>query len=88
MYGHNTLDRRRQLWNDLRVIDGSIQGPWFIIGDFNNVLCVGDRIGGHDVAAYEYADLQDMMDNIGLFEHNMIGPHFTWSNKHVQGVIY
>lgn len=36
----------------------------------------------------EYRDLQNLMNLRGLFEMENKGDYFTWSNKHVEGMIY
>lgn len=59
-----------------------------IVGDYNNVLTVNNRIGGHPVQHREYEDLEVMMNDIGLFEHTYIGNHFTWCSNHKEGTIY
>ena len=57
-------------------------------GGFNNVLDSQDRIGGNNVVETKVRDLKTMMSNMGLFEADMKGNHYTWSNKHVVDVIY
>ncbi|KAL5190422.1 putative ribonuclease H protein [Glycine soja] len=37
---------KRVLWKDLEHLHSTIQGPWCVIGDFNNVASANDRIGG------------------------------------------
>ncbi|KAH1253271.1 putative ribonuclease H protein [Glycine max] len=43
-----TRDRehKRVLWKDLEHLHSTIQGPWCVIEDFNNVASANDRIGG------------------------------------------
>lgn len=36
-------------------------GPWFLMGDFNNVMSVQDKIGGNPMQEMEYRDLREMM---------------------------
>ncbi|XP_058748823.1 uncharacterized protein LOC131621801 [Vicia villosa] len=88
IYAQNQLTNRRKLWADLQTIGISISKPWIIIGDFNNVLRSDDRIEGSEVHEFEYRDLEYLMESLGLFEHDTKGPHFTWSNKHADGLIY
>lgn len=76
------------LWNDLAKMHQHQQGPWLVCGDFNNVLKSVDRIGGSIVQEKEYADLPELMRNTGLFEIDGNGEYYTWSNKHIKGVIY
>lgn len=88
IYAHNTFEQRRTLWKNIEQITLQQTGPWMVIGDFNNVLTLNDIIGGHLVMRSGYADLEDMMNVTSLFEKDMVGDYFTWSNKHVHGVIY
>ncbi|XP_058776934.1 uncharacterized protein LOC131651279 [Vicia villosa] len=57
-------------------------------GDFNNILKVGDRIGGNEVHLAEYIDMEEMMVTSSLAEHESIGPWFTWHNKQLANPIY
>lgn len=45
VYGLNQLEHGRRLWMDIDQIHLSQQGPWFLIGDFNNVLKTMDKRG-------------------------------------------
>lgn len=66
----------------------TIIDPWMVISDYNNVLTVADIIGGCPVQEVKYVDLEDMMKEVGLFEHSTHGNHHTWSNKQNNGTIY
>lgn len=56
--------------------------------DFNNVLSLKDRVGGAPVQIHEFQDLKNIMGSVGLFECQSVGGHFTWLNRHKQGIIY
>ncbi|KAI5410607.1 hypothetical protein KIW84_055937 [Lathyrus oleraceus] len=88
IYSHNNLEQRRKLWKDIEDIHSHINGPWFLMCDYNHFLHAQDRIGGNHVHEAEYRDLVHMMDNIELFEKESIGDHFTWSNKHGNSTVY
>lgn len=88
VYALNHLNERKKLGDDICTLASGITGPWCILGDFNNVLHVTDRIGGNPIQAYEYADLESMMTTSGLSELPMTGHEYTRCNKHTQGVIY
>lgn len=88
VYAHNHLEQRRGLWNLLKGNAGNLQGMWMIIGDFNNVLTVKDRVGGNPIHAIEFVDLETMMEEVDLHEHESSGPYFTWFNKHHENPIY
>ncbi|XP_058739150.1 uncharacterized protein LOC131611040 [Vicia villosa] len=86
IYGLNQLEQRRILWKDLENLN--IQGPWCLVGDFNNVLKGNDRIRGHLVTEAEVRDLQYLMDLKDLSEMDSYGDHYTWFNNHTVGPIY
>lgn len=65
-----------------------VNGPWFLMGDFNNVCNPQDRIRGNLDVESEYMDFINIMDSMGLFEKDNFGDHFTWFNKHVNEVVY
>ncbi|CAJ2651355.1 unnamed protein product [Trifolium pratense] len=88
IYAQNHLEYRQKLWNDIATLHSQQQGPWFLMGDFNNVLKSQDRIGGRDVTESEYRDLSTMMDITSLYEMDSNGDHFTWSNKQRDCAIY
>lgn len=57
IYARNRIVNRRKLWKDIKQMEKSVQGPWMIMGDFNNVLYVNERIGGKPVQEAEFQDL-------------------------------
>lgn len=67
VYAKNQLVNRRDLWMNIKGLANTIQDPWMVIGDYNNVLTVADRMGGCLVQKVKYIDLKDMMNEVGLF---------------------
>lgn len=53
----NQLELRKTLWTELHQLSQGIKGAWCILGDFNNVTSVQDRIGGNNVSVHEIHDL-------------------------------
>lgn len=88
IYAHNQLELRSICWTKIERLQVGSTSDWLLLGDFNNVLSINDRIGGNAVHMNEFVDLENMMTNLGLFEMPSSGNHFTWSNKHSQGMIY
>lgn len=82
------LNQRNILWKDIKNIHGKQQGPWYLIGEFNNVTKDYDKIGGVIVIVGECIDLHNMIAQTGLFEMNIIGDYYTWSNNHIEDIIY
>ncbi|XP_019240335.1 PREDICTED: uncharacterized protein LOC109220328 [Nicotiana attenuata] len=81
VYGKNTVTERRNLWDQLRKIRSNIQEAWLLIGDFNSMLFVDDRINGQPVQQAELVDVQRCVDDIGVGQLNRKGSKWSWCNK-------
>ncbi|RAL37786.1 hypothetical protein DM860_000480 [Cuscuta australis] len=81
VYGHNEAARRVDLWKDLGTIASTCDKPWCIIGDFNSVLELDDRIGGNPVTIEETSDFKNCVQTCGLEEIPSEGSKYTWSNR-------
>jgi len=46
VYGDNDEMERKRLWKMLVSLEIGIQASWLIMGDFNHLLHLDDRIGG------------------------------------------
>ncbi|KAI5429716.1 hypothetical protein KIW84_034334 [Lathyrus oleraceus] len=68
IYGLNYLEKKKKLWYELEQIHLSQHGPWFLIGDFNNVLKAMDMSSGNLVQEKEYKDIISMMNRTNLSE--------------------
>lgn len=84
----NQLDQRKILWRDIDRLHQNQQGPWILMGDFNDVLRVMDRLGGRIVTESEFVDLENMMTIVGHSEMDSLRDHYTWSNKQLDNPIY
>ncbi|XP_060217285.1 uncharacterized protein LOC132644699 [Lycium barbarum] len=87
VYGKNTIEERKSLWEGLLRLGPNITAPWCICGDYNTPLSCTDRIGGQGVAAHETRDLQHVVDTLNLANMKASGRLYTWSNGHVWSTI-
>ncbi|XP_060190353.1 uncharacterized protein LOC132619470 [Lycium barbarum] len=83
--GLNTEVERKALWHQLRSLNTSINDPWVILGDFNTMLSVGDRINAAPVHPTELIDFQDCVEDIGVGQLTRRGCHYSWCNKRDAG---
>ncbi|KAJ8432338.1 hypothetical protein Cgig2_020687 [Carnegiea gigantea] len=83
VYGRNLEDQRIPLWGDLMSLAQSLEDPWYMLGDFNSVLKLGERIGGVEVTDGETSDFAACIKQCGLQEFNYKRAFFTWTNKTV-----
>lgn len=62
VYAFNTREERRLLWNHLWNQSIGISRPWIILGDFNSVLQVDDRIGGNPISLGEVIEFRTCVE--------------------------
>ncbi|XP_074298086.1 uncharacterized protein LOC141628900 [Silene latifolia] len=78
VYGFNKIEERVLLWNDLMRV--AVMEPWIVLGDFNNVLYMDEKIG-LPVRECETIPFQNTIDNCGLQDMKSTGSFLTWNNK-------
>lgn len=81
VYGYNTINARKEFWSRLREIGMNVTEPWLVLGDFNTILSIEDRINGAPVHMYETVDFQQCIDDLGLGHITWRGNQFSWCNK-------
>lgn len=52
------LKERKTIWSQLELLNRSMNSPWLVMGVFNTLLSVNDRINGNLVHSSEIADFQ------------------------------
>ncbi|XP_074282854.1 uncharacterized protein LOC141607401 [Silene latifolia] len=80
VYGCNKDSDRVYLWNSMISLKPTVNGPWLIMGDFNNVHYVDERIGSQ-VTDSEVREFQNCVDICSLYDMISTGAYFTWNNK-------
>ncbi|GFY92706.1 pyruvate decarboxylase-2 [Actinidia rufa] len=83
IYAFNTIVGRRPLWENLRRFSSSIEMPWLLLGDFNNVLKDEEKSNGLPVTQYKVRDFMDCCYDIGITDLRSTGAFFTGSNNKV-----
>ncbi|XP_056698010.1 uncharacterized protein [Spinacia oleracea] len=82
IYGMNTKEDRVPLWNSLTQISDNCTQPWIIMGDFNALMDVEDRVGA-PVRIREIQAMRACMTHCNLSTIKTVGRQFTWNNKQV-----
>ena len=80
VYGSTTTQKRLQLFSVLQEMRKSINSPWILLGDFNCVANLDERIGS-PVRLAEVQPLRDCMAVCNVHDLKHYGRFFTWTNK-------
>ncbi|KAK4733532.1 hypothetical protein R3W88_007793 [Solanum pinnatisectum] len=80
VYGYNDQGLRRGLWMELEKISSQLSGPWAVMGDFNCVLNMEERLGRQVILA-EVRDFRHCIRVCDLHDMKSSGAFVTWNNK-------
>lgn len=83
VYGSNDFGERKDLQNELDVINENFNGLWCIWGDFNGVINESDRINGKKIIGIEIVDMYEFVIKGNFIEMKIIGGDFIWLNGYV-----
>ncbi|GFZ21539.1 hypothetical protein Acr_29g0007010 [Actinidia rufa] len=81
--GQEDKAKNRPLWDNLRRFSSSIEMPWMLLGDFNNVLSNDEKANGLLVTSYETRDFRNCCYDTGISDLRSLGVFLTWSNNSV-----
>lgn len=86
IYASNAVDERLTLWNELRDLSMSIQGPWCLMGDFNVVLNLSEIHNSRGTVLRDRSmnEFEALFKDLSLVDHPATGCFFTWSNRRTQ----
>ncbi|KAI9074024.1 hypothetical protein K1719_044024 [Acacia pycnantha] len=76
---HSNL--RSVLWTKLKGMATSINIPWLVIGDFNDILASSERSGGVRSNSHRIKWFNDRVVDCGLSDLGFQGPRFTWKGR-------
>ena len=74
---------RDQLWSHLIHLRGRIQGPWALVGDFNEISMPSEVVGG-SFNLNRATGFNSMMDDCNMMDLGAVGGKFTWF-RHTEG---
>lgn len=78
VYGFSKEGDRKESWRSLGSLKEDV--PWVILGDFNEILHMDDRIGRKALQTPS-ADFLQWVSNCGLEDVRFTGCRYTWTNK-------
>lgn len=71
-YGEPSWDLKYLSWTYLRDLHSNTEGPWMIIGDFNEILIANEKEGGNTRPLHFMQNFRDCIEDCGLQEVTFI----------------
>ena len=80
VYGATDKKERSIMLSKLETIGATVIGLWIVLGDFNYIANLNERIGQKS-RLHEIEPLRRCMVNCDIHDMKSTGRFFTWSNK-------
>ena len=81
VYASTDRPKRNQLWESLIGIDEARDAPWFVTGDFNDILNNEEKTGGPDRAEGSSSDLRSFFSETDLYDLHHSGDPLSWRGQ-------
>jgi len=81
VYGQSQKTMRTAIWDALIQLSQGIHDIWCVLGDFNSILIVGDRVWRDDILSSKIREIANHLKACELTEMISIGPYFWPANK-------
>ena len=78
---------RRQMWEELTALTLSRDSPWFITGDFNDILTNQEKEGGRVRAEGSFVDFRTFISECDLYDLPHTGDFLSWRGVWIEGVV-
>lgn len=81
IYGVPEVSHRHQTWNLIRDLYRNERQPWFMGGDFNEILMSTEKSGGDERSTGQMEAFSAALADVGLADLGFEGYPYTWSNN-------
>lgn len=78
IYGEPDVAKRCTIWNKLLPISANRDQPWFLTGDFNEIIDNSEKDGGPLRAEGSFAAFRDLLAQCDLFDLKHSGCPLSW----------
>ncbi|XP_026428564.1 uncharacterized protein LOC113324456 [Papaver somniferum] len=79
VHAHVKMVQRRFIWSEIQLIS-DLKRPWLVIGDFNAILTMDEKVGGNSLSRRSMLDFSDCVNACELLQVPKVGLDFNWSN--------
>lgn len=78
VYGAPEVPRRQEIWNQLTDIGDLRAEPWFLTGDFNEIIDNSEKTGGKDRPESSFSNFRSFLATNDLFDLRHQGISLSW----------
>lgn len=81
IYGEPDQSKRKDIWDKLADISKDREAPWFLTGDFNEILDSSEKRGGPQRAEGSFSAFHSFLSGSDLFDLRHSGNPLSWRGK-------
>lgn len=85
VYASPYEQKRGIMWDSMKNIVATVNMPWLVVGDFNDISFANKKIGGWAVSTRKCKAFRDSMEECSLFDMQAKGPFYTWKGPIYRG---
>lgn len=78
VYGHPERTKRQAVWNQLTDQASGRDSPWFLTGDFNEIIDNSEKSGGARRTEESFVDFRSFMSENDLYDMQHLGNALSW----------
>lgn len=81
VYGEPDQSRRQAVWNEISDLNTPSSEPWFLTGDFNEIVDNNEKAGGPERAEGTFCAFRTFLSTNDLFDLKHSGNFLSWRGK-------
>ncbi|WZZ75662.1 hypothetical protein YC2023_087032 [Brassica napus] len=87
IYGDTDKQKRKVLWQYLVSLAEMRDSSWFITGDFNDLICNEEKVGGPDRAEGSFGDFRMFFSEGDLYDLPHSGDPLSWRGQRAEYLV-
>lgn len=87
VYASPSLSQREETWNELRNYSLTVNGPWIVSGNFNDITSNRGKQGGAPPIQSSCLDFRNCIEDCNVIDLGFFGPPYTWSRGDVREIL-
>lgn len=84
-YGQPDTNKREETWQILEAFGRHNTLPWLCIGDYNEILCNSEKLGGQFRPERQMDRFREVVDVCQFRDSGFLGARYTWSRHFENG---
>ncbi|KAG7536796.1 Endonuclease/exonuclease/phosphatase superfamily [Arabidopsis suecica] len=88
VYGEPERSKRQEIWSKISDIGQNREDPWWLTGDFNDIIDSSEKQGGVVRPEGSFVDLRTLMSECDLYDLRHTGNFLSWRGKRHDHLVF